>query len=61
MTLLTNYFEEEKKNFATQPENAKEFIKQGEYPHQEIKDTINLAALMQVVHTIYNMDEAITK
>jgi hypothetical protein len=61
LALLTSYYEEEKKYFETQPEKATEFIKQGEYRHEEIKDTAGLASLMQVVHTIYNMDEAITK
>jgi hypothetical protein len=61
LTLLETYYEDEKKHFEANPEKAKEFIKQGEYPHEEIKDTANLASLMQVVHTIYNMDEAITK
>jgi hypothetical protein len=61
LALLSNYYKEEKKYFEAQPEKAKEFIRQGEYQHEEIKDTADLASLMQVVHTIYNMDEAITK
>jgi hypothetical protein len=61
LALLTNYYKEEKKYFEAQPEKANEFIKQGEYPHEKIKDIEDLASLMQVVHTIYNMDEAITK
>jgi hypothetical protein len=59
--LMTNYFQEEKKNFETKPEAAKQFIQQGEYAHEKIGDTTTLAALMQVVHTLYNTDEAITK
>jgi hypothetical protein len=43
------------------PQKAKQYIEAGEYPHQKITDTISLAALMQVIQTIYNMDEAITK
>jgi hypothetical protein len=61
MGLMTNYFHEEKKNFETRPEAAKQFIQQGEYAHEKIGDTTTLAALMQVVHTLYNTDEAITK
>jgi hypothetical protein len=59
--LLDSYYEEEKKRFASDSEKAKAFIKQGEYKHGEITDAASLASLMQVVHTIYNMDEAITK
>jgi hypothetical protein len=61
LTLLLNYFEEEKAGFTQSPENAKKFIEAGEYQHEKISDVISLAALMQVVQTIYNMDEAITK
>lgn len=61
LSLLTVYYKSEKEKFQQSPEKAKKFIEAGEYPHQEIKDTVSLAALMQVIQTIYNMDEAITK
>ncbi len=61
LTLLLNYFEEEKAGFQQSPDKAKKFVEAGEYPHEKINDVISLAALMQVVQTIYNMDEAITK
>ncbi len=61
LTLLLNYFEEEKAGFKQSPEKAKKFVEAGEYQHEKISDVISLAALMQVVQTIYNMDEAITK
>jgi hypothetical protein len=59
--LLTQYFETEKANFKTAPEKAKKFIAVGEYRHERIDDTISVAALMQVIQTIFNTDEAITK
>ncbi len=59
--ILDNYFIEEKKRFTANKEKAKKFIEAGEYKHEGINDTVTLAALMQVVHTLYNMDEAITK
>lgn len=59
--LLTQYFESEKKNFNATPEKANKFIAVGEYKHEKIDDTISLAALMQVIQTIFNTDEAITK
>jgi hypothetical protein len=58
---LLNYFEEERAGFQQSPDKAKKFVEAGEYPHEKISDVISLAALMQVVQTIYNMDEAITK
>jgi hypothetical protein len=59
--LLMDYLKEEKIRFATNQQQAEKFINVGEYPHQQIEDQTALAALMQVVHTIYNMEEAITK
>jgi hypothetical protein len=59
--LLEKYFTEEKKVFAESPEQALALTAQGEFKHEEVSDKQSLAALMQVVHTLYNMDEAITK
>ncbi len=59
--LLTNYFEEEKIKFGRSKEKARQLIKAGEFQHAAVNDVASLAALMQVVHTLYNMEEAITK
>ncbi|TXI69364.1 MAG: DUF1553 domain-containing protein [Cyclobacteriaceae bacterium] len=59
--LLTAYYKSEKEKFQLNPQKAKQYIEAGEYPHQKISDTVSLAALMQVIQTLYNMDEAITK
>lgn len=59
--LLTAYHKSEKEKFELSPQKAKQYIEAGEYPHQKIADIVSLAALMQVIQTIYNMDEAITK
>jgi Protein of unknown function (DUF1553) len=61
LTLLLKYFEEEKTEFRQTPDKAKQYVAVGEYQHEKISDVISLAALMQVVQTIYNLDEAITK
>ena len=61
LTMLINYFDQEKIAFARSPEKAKKFIAVGEYNQEKIEDVVSLAALMQVVQTMYNMDEAITK
>lgn len=61
LTMLVQYFEQEKIGFGQSPDKAKKFITAGEYPHEKISDVISVAALMQVVQTIYNLDEAISK
>lgn len=61
LALLNKYYEEEHHTYAAATDKAAEFIKQGEFRHEDIKDTVSLASLMQVVHTLYNMDEAITR
>ena len=42
-------------------EKTAAFVKQGEYPSKNIDDKVSLASLMQIIHTLYNTDEAITK
>ncbi len=59
--LLNNYFSEEKIIFAQSPEKAKHLISAGEFAHTKADDIISLASLMQVIHTIYNMEESISK
>ncbi len=59
--LLVNYLKEQQNYFKLHPETADKLVKVGEYkldgknPHQ------NLAAMMQLLQVIYNMEEAITK
>ncbi len=59
--LLGAYFEDALKEFTQQPEAAERFLQVGEYPQSDTTDAVTVAALMQVVHTLYNMDEALTK
>ncbi len=61
LNLLLTYYEVEKGAFNKAPDKAKHFIQAGEYPHENIGDIISLAALMQVIHTIYTMDETIVR
>lgn len=61
LKILMRYHAEEKTVFTESPEKAKEFINVGEYPFADTQDTVSLAALMQVVHTIFNLEESITK
>ena len=59
--ILLKYFNDEMRKFETSTDKAQLLINVGEYPHSGIKDVATLASLMQVVHTIYNMEEVITK
>ncbi len=59
--ILFTYFENEKKKFMQSPAKAASVLKAGEYRHEKITDKAMAAALMQTVHTIYNLEEAITK
>jgi hypothetical protein len=61
MKLLVNYYNESRIAFQNSSDKARQLTAAGEYPHPEIKDVASVAALMQVVHTIYNMEESITK
>ena len=61
IALLVTYYNEEREDFAKTPERASQLIRQGEYPHADVEDISSLASLMQVVQTIYNTDEAITR
>jgi hypothetical protein len=61
LDVLTKYFESEKNKWSSQPANAKKLIAVGEHPHEDITDVSSLAALMEVIMTIYNMEEAIVR
>jgi hypothetical protein len=60
-TLLKNYFENERTRFSAQPSAAEKLIREGEFRHETIEDRASLAALEEVVLTLYNLEEAITK
>lgn len=57
--VLNNSFEDELKTLTKQ--TADDLLDVGEYPIPGNMDRITLAAMMQVVNTIYNLEEAITK
>lgn len=61
MEILTSFFEEEKVHYAADHGEARSRLDVGEFKHEPIKDVAATAAMMQVVSTLYNMDEAITK
>ncbi len=61
MDILSSYYQREEQSFSQNKMNAEKFIRVGEYPVDKSADIIKLSALMQVIHTIYNMDESETK
>ena len=61
LKILHDFMENEKQAFANSPEEADKLLNIGESPQVEMEDKAALAALMQVTHTIYNMEESITK
>jgi hypothetical protein len=61
MAVLEGYFTEQATLFRQKKLNADKVLSAGEYPRPQIADKASWAALMQVISTIYNMEEAITK
>ncbi|WP_257669888.1 PSD1 and planctomycete cytochrome C domain-containing protein [Parapedobacter tibetensis] len=61
LTLLETYHKAELKRFKESPAKAKAFLEVGEAPQEETLPVVEQAALMAVVHTLYNLEETITK
>ncbi|NMH89269.1 PSD1 and planctomycete cytochrome C domain-containing protein [Flavivirga algicola] len=59
--ILLKYYEDQRGVFTANPENASSFIDVGEYPISKNRDDIKVASLMQIIHTMYNMEETIMK
>jgi len=59
--LLLQYYKEEWSHFNKNPTQAVQVLKVGEFPPANIKDKASLAALMQVIQTLYNLEETIMK
>ena len=59
--VLLDHFREEDRYFGANPEDTEKFLRAGEYPRATVENVTALAALMQVVDTIYNLEEAIMK
>ena len=58
--ILQNYYKNQVNQFTHNPAKAEKLIKVGFYK-PVVTSKINLAALMQTLQVIYNMEEAITK
>lgn len=61
LKLLNQYYAEELERFSKKKEAAKAFLRVGEAPIDNQIPKEKLAALMSVVHAIYNLEETLTK
>ena len=61
LSVLEDYYKELRVGFEKQPGKAKRMLSHGEYKQLQTPDPAATAALMQVIHTIYNMDESQNK
>jgi len=59
--ILVDYYKTQQKYFLNNPKEAKQFIEVGEYPLDKNESEFKVAALMQIIHTMYNMEETIVK
>jgi hypothetical protein len=60
LDLLISYFETEVQKFGGNPAAAEELVDVGEFKHADV-DRKSLAALMEVIMTLYNMEETIAR
>lgn len=61
LTVLNEIYQEQVKRYQQDSADAKVFLDSGEYPHLENADPARVAAMMEAIQTIYNMEESITK
>nr|WP_243739648.1 PSD1 and planctomycete cytochrome C domain-containing protein [Algoriphagus boseongensis] len=60
-SLILDYYESELEEFQANPEKSKQILDVGEYPMNPEAITPENAALMQVIVSLYNLEETITK
>ncbi|MEO6497826.1 MAG: PSD1 and planctomycete cytochrome C domain-containing protein, partial [Mucilaginibacter sp.] len=61
IAVLEDYYTAQQQELKGHKEKSKELVTVGEYPQPKNIDLTNLAALMQTVGVIYNLEETITK
>lgn len=60
-SMLMDYYTKEEREFAVNLPKASKFLSVGEYPRISKLNESKTAALMQVIHTLYNLDESTNK
>ncbi len=58
---MNRYYQAEKERYQQHPEDAQAFLDIGEFPHDRRLDSTAHAALMSVVHMLYNLEETIMR
>jgi hypothetical protein len=61
LNVLLKYYNDQVNYFRVNKHNAEKTISVGEYPKDPQKDVVQVASLMRVINTIYNLEEAIVK
>lgn len=61
LSSITAYYKKENERFSADKTRAIQFISVGEYKVDKTIDPVKHASLMQVVHMLYNLEEATTK
>lgn len=61
LEILSNYFEKEQEFFKINSKKAEMMLKIGEYKRKEGADKNKIAAMMQTIQMIFNMEEAIMR
>jgi hypothetical protein len=61
LTLLREYYKDQQQHYQGKPTEAAKILSVGEYPLPDKANKPALAALMQVVTTIYNLEETLSK
>ncbi|MCL6266195.1 PSD1 and planctomycete cytochrome C domain-containing protein [Flagellimonas myxillae] len=61
LDVLLGYYNDQVAYFKSNLDDAGAFLNVGEYKSLENRDDITIAALMQVIHTMYNLEEATTR
>ncbi|WP_346320199.1 PSD1 and planctomycete cytochrome C domain-containing protein [Chitinophaga sp. YIM B06452] len=61
LAILQEYYKDQQAHFRSQPGMADKVIRAGEYPLPDKKEIPEVAALMQVITAIYNLEESTSK
>ncbi len=61
VSLLAEYFSQQQAYYKKEPGQAIKLLSHGEYPQADVADKASLAAMMQVITTIYNLEETLSK
>ena len=61
LKILNDYYSGQIQTFSQEKQNAGKLLSVGEFPENNKVDKVSAAAMMQVITTIYNLEETITK